>query len=33
MMRDGFTVKTLRLSNNPPNGNVETHWDKKRGDR
>jgi hypothetical protein len=33
MTRTGFTVMTLRQSNNPPNGKVETHQDRKRRDR
>jgi hypothetical protein len=29
----GFKVMALRLSNNPPNENVQTHRDRKRRDR
>jgi hypothetical protein len=31
--RAGFTVMTLRQSNNPPSEKVQTHWDQKRQDR
>jgi hypothetical protein len=31
--RAGFMVITLRQSNNPPNGKVQTHQDRKRRNR
>jgi hypothetical protein len=31
--RAGFKVMTLRQSNSPLNGKVQTHWDRKRWDR